>query len=313
MRKLCLLFLSVILVVCSASAQHIDARETDQGVLFFENGDNILFYQRVPKSFDGQYTRNDYVHPLWSMDGDTLTEDYPPDHAHHRGIFWTWHQIYVGDTRLGDAWECRDFVWDVVDVQVGDAENGGKMLTAEVLYKSPKYVDADGEMIAAVQEQTRITVHPAAEEYRAVDFEISLLALQDGVSIGGSEDRKGYGGFSARIKMPEDLRFVSRTGDVQPKTTAVAAGPWMDMVASFDGVKESGVTILQHPSNPQPLNTWILRRKGSMQNPVYPGRERVPISKTKPTLLKYRLIVHRGGEGAVNVQALFKDYIKSVK
>ena len=307
-----ILVFPLLCVSCSVQS-NVDFVVNDEGVLFTEDGRNILFYQKAPKSFDGQYTRNDYVHPLWSMDGDTLTEDYPPDHAHHRGIFWTWHQIYVGDTRLGDAWECRDFVWDVADVQVHDAENGGKTLTAEVLYKSPKYVDADGEMIAAVQEQTRITVRPAAEDYRAIDFEIALRALQPDVTIGGSEDRKGYGGFSARIKMPEDLRFVSRTGDVQPKTTAVDAGPWMDMVASFDGERLSGIAILQHPTNPQPLNKWILRQKGSMQNPVFPGRERVPLSQAKPIVLKYRLIVHRGGEGAVNVQALFKDYIKSVK
>lgn len=313
MKKLYFILFSIFLIACRASSQKIDVQETEQGDLFLENGENVLFYQRAPKSFDGKYTRNDYIHPLWSLDGDTLTEDHPPDHAHHRGIFWTWHQIYVGDTRLGDAWMCKDFAWDVVDVQIADAVDGGKTLTARVLYKSPKFVDANGEMIAAIQEQTHITVHPAAEEYRAIDFEISLLALQDNVSIGGSEDRKGYGGFSARIKMPQDLRFVSSTGDVKPQTPAVHAGPWMDMVASFDGVKKSGVTILQHPSNPQPLNTWILRQKGSMQNPVFPGRDRVPLSLEKPTVLKYRLIVHRGGEGAVNVQALYEDYIKSVK
>ena len=279
---------TIFLTLAGLSQSHaVDVYRDEAGILFQENDAAILYYQILPKSFADGYTRNNYIHPLWSLDGDTLTEDHPPDHSHHRGIFWTWHQIYVGDTRLGDAWMCRDFAWDVVDVQIAGAVDGGKTLTARVLYKSPKLVNADGEMIAAVEEQTRITVHPAAEEYRAVDFEISLLALQNNVSIGGSEDRKGYGGFSARIKMPQDLRFVSSTGDVKPQTPAVHAGPWLDMVASFYGVKKSCVTILQHPSNPQPLNTSILRQNGSSHNPVFPGLERGPLPPQKPTGLQY--------------------------
>ena len=58
--------------------------ESQDGFLFQENEANILFYQRTPKSFDGAYTRNNYIHPLWSLEGESLTEDAPKDHLHHR-------------------------------------------------------------------------------------------------------------------------------------------------------------------------------------------------------------------------------------
>lgn len=304
MRFMLSILILSLLVQCSNIKNKIEFKETDQGVLFTENGDNVLFYQKAPKSFDGQYTRNNYVHPLWTLDGDTLTEDYPPDHAHHRGIFWTWHQTWVGDTRLGDAWECRNFIWDVTDVKMADAEDGAKSLAATVLWKSPDFVDDNNEMIPAVQENTTITIHPKAENMRIIDFDINLLALQDDVKIGGSEDVKGYGGFSPRFKCPRDLTFFSSTGQVQPQNEAVIAGPWMNFLGTFGTVK-SGVAVLVHPDNPQPINDWILRQTRSMQNPVYPGSEAVPVSTTQPTVLKYRVILH---DGTASIDDLYREY-----
>ena len=298
------LLLSMLILSCTAQNSQIEVIENDQGYLFTQDGENILFYQKAPKSFDGQYTRNNYIHPLWTLDGDTLTEDYPVDHAHHRGIFWTWHQIYVGDTRLGDAWECRDFVWDITDVVIGAAGNA-KTLTATVLWKSPDFVDENGAMISAIKENSTITVYPKDENYRAVDFEISLLALQDDVKIGGSEDVKGYGGFSPRIKCPDDLTFLSSNGEVKAQNTAVEAGPWMNFMGTFTSDKKSGFAVLVHPENPQPINQWILREKRSMQNPVYPGREAVAVSTSKATVLKYRVIVHNG---EADIATLYSEY-----
>jgi hypothetical protein len=303
MKYFFLLIILVLYISCSES-EKIKVVETDQGYLFSENGAHVLFYQKAPKSFDGAYTRNNYVHPLWTLDGDTLTEDYPPDHAHHRGIFWTWHQTWVGDRRLGDAWECRDFIWDVTETDVSDAANGAKTLSATVLWKSPNFVDDKGEMIAAVQENTSITIHPKTKTFRAIDFEIRLIALQDSVKIGGSEDVKGYGGFSPRIKCVDDLTFHSSDGQVQPQNEAVEAGPWMNFLGTF-GRDKSGFAILVHPDNPPPINDWILRQKRSMQNPVYPGRDAVAVSKTNPTILKYRVIVH---DGNVKIDELYKTY-----
>jgi hypothetical protein len=55
-----------------------------------------------------------------------------------------------------------------------------------------------------------------------------------------------------------------------------------------------GVIMLCHSDNPGYPEKWILRNKGSMQNPAYPGREPVKVSSTKPTVLKYRLVVYTG-------------------
>ena len=49
-----------------------------------------------PKAKDGKLARANYVHPLLDLDGEPLTEDFPADHPHHRGVFWAWHQVRIG-------------------------------------------------------------------------------------------------------------------------------------------------------------------------------------------------------------------------
>ena len=301
---------TVVLTLMSLQvfSQPFSFNKTDEGAWIADNGENVLFYQAKTKSQDGKYSRANYVHPLIGENGFVFTEDFPKDHLHHRGIFWTWHQVRIGETRIGDAWECKDFIWDVVRVEKESEAESSISLSAHVLWKSPVWKDATGEMKPFLKEKVVITVHTHEDNYRIVDFEISLLALEDDLKIGGSEDRKGYGGFSVRMKMPEDISFVSDQGIVQPQVTQVNAGAWMDVSGSMlpNGGK-AGILIVNHPDNPMFPEKWILRKKGSMQNPVFPGREPVLISKTEATVLKYRLVLYKGELEAIEIDKLQFD------
>ena len=37
--------------------------------------------------------RADYIHPLYGPHGEVLTDDWVPDHPHHRGIYWAWPEV----------------------------------------------------------------------------------------------------------------------------------------------------------------------------------------------------------------------------
>lgn len=47
--------------------------------------------------------RSDYIHPLYGFHGETLTEDYPKDHLHHRGLWWSWCEVRHNE-KIGDLW-----------------------------------------------------------------------------------------------------------------------------------------------------------------------------------------------------------------
>jgi hypothetical protein len=283
--------------------------ETEEGFAFFEGEEKVLFYQRRPKSLDGKYSRCHYIHPLYGLDGEVLTEDFPEDHRHHRGIFWAWHQVLVGDKRVGDGWSLKDIFWDVYDAKTLSLDDGSSVLSVKVFWKSPLWTDGGGRQKPFVRETTVVRVYPASGDIRKIDFEIGLLALEDGVRIGGAANKKAYGGFSARIRLPKDISFTGQGGAVTPAGTPIEAGPWLDFSGSFQEEGQvSGLAILCHRSLPGYPQRWILRRRGSMQNAVYPGREPILLSREKPLVLRYRLIVHRGNAEQINLNKLQAQY-----
>ncbi len=292
-KNICLLLLFYYSI--ESSAQLLTIEKTDDGAWVKEAGEKVLFYQATTKSMDGEYPRANYIHPLYNVDGAELTEDFPKDHLHHRGIFWTWHQVIIGDKKIGDAWECKDFVWDVTNVSKEQSSEDEITLNVHTLWKSPLWLDNKGTQKAFLKEKAKITVHAKEKNYRVIDFEISMLALEPNLKIGGSDGKKGYGGFSVRMKLPEDIRFTSNNGEVTPTVGPISAGDWMDVSGSLaaDGGK-AGIIMMCHPDNPMFPEPWILRKKGSMQNPAYPGRTPVLISDKKATVLKYRLVVYTG-------------------
>ena len=73
-------------------------------VRIVEDGTPVLVYQQQEKSLDGKWPRAGYVHPMYDLNGEVFSEDFPQDHRHHRGVFWAWHHLSVGDLSLGDPW-----------------------------------------------------------------------------------------------------------------------------------------------------------------------------------------------------------------
>jgi hypothetical protein len=241
---------------------------------------------------------------VYGLGGEVITEDFPADHRHHRGIFWAWHQLWVDGKQLGDAWTTQNFLAKVQDVTILKADDDTILkLDTTVHWTSDLLKNDQGEDVAVVEEQTTVAIYPRQENFRALDFSIRLKALQPGVKIGGSEDAKGYGGFSVRVKLAPETKFQGTHGPVEPQTDAVKAGPWINF-----GTKKSGVAILDHPENPGYPQGWILRGQRSMQNPAFPGREPVAIPQDKPLVLRYRVIIHDGSLGKAELDQMQKEW-----
>lgn len=278
--------------------------EEADGYSFRDEDGPVLFYQLRAKSLDGEYERSNYIHPLYGLDGETLTEDFPEDHRHHRGVFWTWHQVLVGSVRAGDPWLARRFSWRTEEAL--PLPGGG--LRVKHTWFSPDYLDGDQPILA---ETAEVVARRPAEAFRTIDFDIRLVPLQEGVRLGGSEDDKGYGGFSVRVRMVEGLRFTAAQGRVEPQRTAAALGDWVDFSADFGGRDgPSGVAVLVHPASAGYPQAWILRSPAtpSMQNPVWPGPVAALLPRGQETRLRYRLVVHRGDAASLDLDSLARAY-----
>ncbi len=103
--------------------------ETDQTLELTEGTGIVFVYQKMPKSLTGQYVCNNYIHPLYNLSGDVMTEEFPPDHPYHRGVFWAWHQLYADGKRLGDGWTNDSITQEVADVKSEILEDRVKLKT----------------------------------------------------------------------------------------------------------------------------------------------------------------------------------------
>ena len=85
--------------------------ENDKPVLRYNFGEVVKPDDLVlPQFADERYyggTRGNYIHPIYSCDGDVLTDDFPADHPHHRGLWWSW-PVTRWNSRVEDIWAVCD-------------------------------------------------------------------------------------------------------------------------------------------------------------------------------------------------------------
>lgn len=296
-------------VLTERGPNRVSVVEKEEGFLFQEGDSKVLFYQLKPKSLNGSYERANYVHPLYDLGGNTLTEDFPKDHPHQRGVFWAWHHLSVDGRKIADSWALQNWNWEAAGTRILPTAIDSAALEITGLWKSPLWKDPQGNLTPVVKEMTRIRAFRAERNLRKIDFEIQLLALQPNVRFGGSEDEKGYGGFSVRVRLPENVQFSGQRGPVTPELGSVETGPWLNVLGTFQSASTpSGLAVLGHPSNPGSPHRWVLRREKSMQNAAYPGREPVLLSTAQPLVLRYRLLIHDGTLTAAELDALQRAY-----
>lgn len=299
-------FFLIFVVLPFISVSQIDITPCDEGILISDKWKEVLYYQIEPRSIEGKYLRSNYFHPLWDLKGNIITEDFPPDHMHHRGIFWAWPQVLVSGNNVGNLWELKDIVQDVAEVEYALQPNGAGVLKTEVYWKTTSSSISVKNPI--IKETAKVTIHPRMKKYRQIDFGISLIALTSKVKIGGSDDDKGYGGFSIRLKLPSDVSFYGAEGTVIPELTQVRSPGWINIQGSSGKRNEPyGVVIADHPGNPGYPQKWILRRGKSMQNIVFPGGEPIEISRSEPLILKYTVIVHNGKISKATINRIVKN------
>lgn len=296
-----IVFLFIALFFCMhTNAQKMHLRKENKGFWIMENDKNILFFQRHLNDSIPEYARNNYFHPVYDLGGNCITEDYPSDHLHHRGIFWAWHQILVDGKPLCDAWDIKNFSQNISQIEfTGEKDGNGVLKYTSFWHTNSKPDDP------FIQEKTVVTIHPQTSSYRRIDFAISLRALENNLTIGGSTNAKGYGGFTIRLKTDEKTQFTdSDKKKITPTNLALPAGDYIDI---YNPELKSGIFIIPWPQNPGGENEWILRQTGSAQNCKWPGRIPVDLSIEDPTLLRYTLIIHKRNRKKVPIEKIFKN------
>ena len=162
------------------------------------------FADRLKPGLAEDRKRSCYLHPIYGLDGETLTEDFPPaGHFHHRGLCWAWAEVKVGQ-RLTDPWDLRGIRARFSRWIERRADPDTATLVAE-----DDWV-LDGEQVVAT-EVLRWRVYPATDVGRAIDVDWTIAAKDNSLTVAGRQ-KAGYGGSYAPLSPPPANRDHNQRG-----------------------------------------------------------------------------------------------------
>lgn len=292
------------------STPYQSKRDGEQLVLTTADAKPILSYWYGRPAPGQKYPLTDFIHPLIGLDGETLTDKSPADHIHHRGVFWTWVRHTQNGKRLGSWWIPDTIHLNERDLSFADGPVFSRFSARHEWIYQPQ--DAQ-EGMAFVDEQLICRVFDTAPDGRAVDIDIALTALVDGISMGGTTERdKGYGGFTFRYGSAADSKIVA-DGQPQPKDLNHLRARWADWTGRFkspDGKpaeNRSGAALFAAPDHPDAPPEWITRLYGVL-NVAYPGLKMLELPKGRPLRLHYRIWIHRGDSADGHVDEHYRAY-----
>jgi hypothetical protein len=182
-----------------------------------ENGAPVLVYNHgmmLKQGVAEKFRRSSYLHPVYAPGGTVLTDDFPKDHPHHRGICWSW-PIVRFENRTYDVWAVQGRYQRFVRWKARTASADRAVLGVE-----------NGWFVGdrkAVKETVELTVYPVANARRSFDVKLSFEAADAPVEISGREV-KGYGGFGVRFA-PRTETILRTDAGVEPKDSDMARHP----------------------------------------------------------------------------------------
>jgi len=265
--------------------------EGSRPVLVYNHG--VIRKEGVP----ADRARSSYIHPLYGLDGEVLTDDFPRDHYHHRGLFWSWPHVQVGGQHY-DLWmlkgiEHRFQRWLARETGPGPAvlgiENGW--------YVGPKRV---------MLEQVWVRVHPAGANERAMDLDFTWTPEGQPIRLTGAEG-KSYGGLTLRFA-PGTNTAITIPAGLTSRDLPMTNLPWADLTRLWTAEKvTSGAAIFVSPDHPDFPPEWLTRHYGVLCL-GWPGVKPATFQPGQPIHCRYRVWIHRGAVDARRLTEAYQAY-----
>ena len=249
-----------------------------------ERGKPVFVYNHgmvLKEGLAENWRRSCYIHLLYAPDGAVVTDDFPKDHLHHRGVFWAWPVVTV-DGATYDPWGVKGALQDrfVRWIARKAAKDSARLEVENGWYVGDTRV---------LKETVQIVAHPVLEGNRTLDFTLTFEALDKPVEVTGSRDaKKGYGGFGVRFA-PREKTVIRTDQGIEAKDTDRVPHPWAALDGSFQG-RSAGLRIDIDPANPSFPNGWCLRHYGYL-GVAFPGLDTYVFEPRRPVVLKYRVTV----------------------
>lgn len=213
---------------------------------------------KLPRpDIDPVYTRGGYLHPIWTPSGRLISDDYPPNHIHHHGIWSPWTKTQF-EGREPDFWNMGQGKGRVEFAGI-DAVDSGPVFGG--VRSRHRFVDALAKPDRiALDETWELTVFntPPLAGKRCSVFDLNLrqtCATNSPLRL----PKYHYGGLGFRGNREWDgagnCWFLTSNGETNRVAGNETRGRWCWIGGTVEGAI-AGMAILCHPDNfraPQPM------------------------------------------------------------
>jgi len=253
---------------------------------------------RVPEK-DSRRTRACYIHPVWGISGEVLTDDFPKDHYHHHGLFWSWPHVGI-EGKEYDLWVYRNITPKFVSWICREVGPVAAVLAVE----NGWFVGEKKVMI----ERVWMRAYKVAEDSRSLDLEFIWVPVDKPVTLWGAGG-KSYGGLTARFLVRNSKEAVitvpsGRTKEDLPDTRL----EWADLTTKLEGAPgPSGAAVFVHPQHPDYPPSWLTRHYGPLCV-GWPGVKPQTFAPGQPIRLAYRFWIHKTALEVEPLKSAYEGY-----
>jgi hypothetical protein len=274
--------------------------QTENGRLdILEDGNLVLSYRFGIQSKPGvpaDRFRSTYIHPLVDPFGSVLTDDFPEDHLHHRGLSWMWPNVTIGE-KTHDLWHIRGLYQKFDGWILKESGPICGTIGVKNTWDTAERTVAD--------EWVWVRTFLKGRLGRAVDISLTWKA-RERITIRGAEQR-GYGGLCFRLG-PRLETVITTPEGVVDEDSDLLFFPWADQSGRFGGSTHfSGVAVFQHPKNPFFPAGWCLRHYGFL-GVSWPGMDGFVLEPGVPLTLRFRIWIHEGDARAGQVREAYQGF-----
>ena len=299
--------LAFVLATASSAAPAFRFADVNPQSLGLWEGDKlVLVYNHgviaSPSGVPADRARSSYVHPLYGLEGEVLTDDFPKDHYHHRGLFWSWPHVKVGDQHY-DLWMLKGIRHQFEKWLERAAGTNAAVLGVE----NGWYVGAEKVM----RERVWLRVQPASADARAIDVDCEWTPVGQPITLTGAEG-KSYGGLTLRFAPGTNTAITIPSG-LTGKDLPMTNLPWADLTRLWNAEKTtSGAALFVHPSHPDFPPQWLTRHYGVLCL-GWPGVQPATFPPGQTISCRYRVWIHRGSASAAQLERAYEAFKTSEK
>lgn len=284
-------------------------------------GKPVFFYQMdkeaLPRAdIKPVYKRAGYLHPIYTASGTVVSDDYPPQHVHHHGIWTPWTKtIFQG--RDVDFWNMAAKNGATVEFVALERTVTGPVYGGFVARHNFVDLTAKPDPVVALNETWEVTAYdvPGAIAGVAVRvFELKTTqtcATNDPLIL----PQYHYGGFGFRGRGEwfgeKACNFLTSEGTTDRIKANHERARWVHVWGQLPG-GPAGMTVMGHPDNfraPQPVRVHSKEPYVSLI-PSQLGEWR--IEPGKPYVARYRFVAFDGEPDRAKLDEIWNGYAKPV-